>query len=123
VWLPDSCPSFFVVFLPTILNSSAPQRAGQHALTYRQMTFGLTPFQRQLNGGFQQYRMRYNLINQTRFQRLTRTKLLPVKIISSAVLTPTSRGKRCVPPEPGSSPSCTSGKPKTVFASSVHIRL
>lgn len=47
---------------------------------------------------------------------------LPVRIISSAVLTPTSRGSRCVPPDPGKSPNCTSGSPRTVLTSSVQIR-
>ena len=40
---------------------------------------------------------------------------LPLIIMSSAGRAPISRGKRCVPPAPGSSPSLTSGRP--TFAS------
>jgi hypothetical protein len=35
----------------------------------------------------------------------------PEVIISSARSTPTMRGRRCVPPAPGMSPSLTSGRP------------
>ena len=35
--------------------------------------------------------------------------------MSSAACKPTRRGRRCVPPIPGMSPSCTSGWPSDVF--------
>ncbi len=35
----------------------------------------------------------------------------PVTIMSSAALTPISRGRRCVPPPPGRMPISTSGSP------------
>ena len=38
----------------------------------------------------------------------------PVTIIRSAIAGPTARGRRCVPPPPGSSPSFTSGWPSFV---------
>lgn len=34
-----------------------------------------------------------------------------VSIISHALGTPTTRGRRCVPPKPGMMPSCNSGRP------------
>ena len=39
----------------------------------------------------------------------------PVRMRSSAVRSPTSRGRRCVPPMPGMIPSFTSGRPSDVF--------
>ena len=39
----------------------------------------------------------------------------PVRIRSRAAGRPTRRGRRCVPPAPGISPSLTSGRPSTVF--------
>ena len=47
---------------------------------------------------------------------------LPVRIMSSAAASPTRRGRRCVPPAPGMSPSCTSGSASTVFGLSVAMR-
>ncbi|CSC35375.1 Uncharacterised protein [Vibrio cholerae] len=47
---------------------------------------------------------------------------LPVKMRSSAGSKPIKRGKRCVPPEPGSKPNITSGKPRRVTSSSVQTR-
>ena len=46
----------------------------------------------------------------------------PVRIRSSAVRRPTSRGSRWVPPAPGMMPSITSGSPITVFGSSEATR-
>ena len=46
----------------------------------------------------------------------------PSRIMRSACRKPTSRGSRCVPPQPGMSPSITSGKPILVCASSRAIR-
>lgn len=40
-----------------------------------------------------------------------------VSIISTAFFSPTARGRRCVPPNPGMMPSCSSGRPKEVPAS------
>ena len=40
----------------------------------------------------------------------------PLLIMSSASGTPTRRGRRCVPPAPGSRPSFTSGKPNLASA-------
>ena len=42
----------------------------------------------------------------------------PLQIISNAGPTPTSRGSRCVPPQPGISPRVTSGKPSAQRRSS-----
>ena len=44
----------------------------------------------------------------------------PAQIISIAFSTPTSRGRRCVPPDPGRMPSFTSGRP--TFAEGTAIR-
>ena len=38
-------------------------------------------------------------------------KIRPEPMRSSAAGTPTSRGRRCVPPAPGTTPSLTSGNP------------
>ena len=46
----------------------------------------------------------------------------PVSIILMACCKLIKRGKRCVPVLPGNKPSCTSGKPNTVLASSEHTR-
>ena len=46
----------------------------------------------------------------------------PLVIISTALPKPTIRDARAVPPQPGNSPSLTSGKPNCVFSSTVMIR-
>ena len=40
----------------------------------------------------------------------------PVRIISMALLFPTARMRRCVPPQPGMVPMVTSGCPNTAFS-------
>ena len=40
---------------------------------------------------------------------------LDLSIMSSALGSPTSRGKRWVPPKPGMTPSCSSGSPSCAF--------
>ena len=46
----------------------------------------------------------------------------PVRMRSSEVARPTRRGRRCVPPAPGTRPSITSGSPIDVFGSSEATR-
>src|SRR5690606_30362842 len=48
--------------------------------------------------------------------------VLPVRTRSSAGAMPIRRGRRCVPPPAGITPSCTSGWPRRVFEWSVAIR-
>ncbi|BAK12063.1 hypothetical protein PAJ_1983 [Pantoea ananatis AJ13355] len=49
-------------------------------------------------------------------------RFLPVRISGKAFCTPIKRGRRCVPPDPGSSPNCTSGRPIRVLSSSEQMR-
>ena len=49
--------------------------------------------------------------NVTRLIEAGTDRGLPVVIIWIACAAPTTRGRRCVPPEPGSRPSFTSGRP------------
>ena len=48
--------------------------------------------------------------------------IFPVSIRSSAFAAPTIFGSRCVPPQPGSSPSMTSGTPRTVLGEEEAMR-